>query len=56
MYHLHKLYQDFISPDVEAVRMRSLFTSFPNLQYQAREIFEIITQMISYRRECRQAG
>jgi hypothetical protein len=34
MYHLRKLYQDFTSPDLEAVRIMSLFTSLPSLQYQ----------------------
>ena len=35
MYHLRKLYQDFTSPDLEASRMMSLFTSLPNLHSQA---------------------
>jgi hypothetical protein len=34
MYHLRKLYQDFTSSDLEAVRIISLFTSLPNLQYK----------------------
>ena len=34
MYHLHKLYKDFTSPDLEAVRIMLLFTSLPNLQFQ----------------------
>ena len=38
MYHLRKLYQDFTSPDLEASRMMSLFTSIPDLQVQAKKI------------------
>ena len=34
MYHLRKLYQDFTSPDMEAKRIMSLFTSLPTLQCQ----------------------
>ena len=34
MYHLRKLYQDFTSPDLEAVRIMSLFASLPSIKYQ----------------------
>ena len=34
MYHLRKLYHDFTSPDLEAVRIMSLFASLPSLKYQ----------------------
>merc|ERR1719186_960000 len=34
MYHLRKLYQDFNSSDLDAVRIVSLFTSMPNIKYQ----------------------
>ena len=34
MYHLRKLYQDFTSPDLEAVRIMSLYTSLPDLHYK----------------------
>ena len=56
MYHLHKLYQDFLSPDLEAVRMMSVFTSLTNLQDEVRELSGMITQKIINRREYRQAG
>ena len=55
MYHLHKLYQDFTSSDLEAVRMMSLFTSIPNLQCQVRKLYRIVPQIITCRRECLQA-
>ena len=34
MYHLRKLYKDFTSSDLKAVRLVSLFTTLPNIKHQ----------------------